>query len=211
MNSPFMQNFYCHIKDNIYWIVISRNACTSLKNISLREHLGYYPEDIDRTHAIIGNSENLFLKSLEHLPTDSLKFAVYRDPVDRLISVYKHFCIDNAKRWYFDALDLRGVSFDRFMEFVRFELSKINPLMQDEHIRRQSDYYLPSHIDVLVQLCDLDKYLSYLGIPPLLIRSNNSNAVAPPMVSDNLVLEIKELYWRDYQILHDCQSKLFVP
>lgn len=49
-----------------------------------------------------------------------IKFAVWRDPVERLVSCYKHFCLEKANRFYFRYLALfEDNSFDRFMEFVR--------------------------------------------------------------------------------------------
>ena len=38
-------------------------------------------------------------------------------------------------------------SFERFLSFVEFELGKKNPLWQDEHIRRQSDFYTSAEVD----------------------------------------------------------------
>lgn len=88
-----------------------------------------------------------------------IKFAVWRDPVERLVSCYKFFCLEKENRYYFRYLDLYGDnSFDRFMEFVRFELGKTNPLYQDEHIRRQSDYYSPEDVDYIVPIKFLNRF-----------------------------------------------------
>lgn len=54
-----------------------------------------------------------------------LKFAVWRNPVERLISTYKWFILEKNWNHYFHMLDLyKDNDFDRFLEFVKFELGK---------------------------------------------------------------------------------------
>lgn len=95
-----------------------------------------------------------------------LKFAVWRDPIERLVSNYKYFCLEGVYRRYFELVGLyKDTSFERFMEFVRFELGKSDPLFQDEHIRKQSDYYNKEDVDYIVPLNKLNLFLGEHGIP----------------------------------------------
>jgi len=90
-------------------------------------------------------------------------------------------------------------SFDRFMEFVRFELGKKNPLSQDEHIRRQSDYYHPEDVDYIVPIHKLNQFLEEHGVP-VLKKSANETSVGFRLTDRNHIEEIKELYKADYKI-----------
>ena len=128
-----------------------------------------------------------------------IKFAVWRDPVERLVSCYKFFCLEKENRYYFRYLDLYGDnSFDRFMEFVRFELGKTNPLYQDEHIRRQSDYYSPEDVDYIVPIKFLNRFLEEHNIPVPQKEANKTTVDFK--LANHYIDEIKDLYKNDYKI-----------
>ena len=136
-----------------------------------------------------------------------LCFAVWRDPLERLISCYKHFILEHEKRFYFNYLGLyTDNSFDRFMEFVRFELRKSNPLFQDEHIRRQSDYYKLDDVDVIVPIKRLNLFLDEHNIS-LVAKSSNITTVEFQIDNVRYIEEIKELYKSDYDLIES--SKLY--
>lgn len=199
--SLFMQNYFCKINSNLYFPVVSRCACTTLKNIAIRENLGVTLNNPDDIHSRVGYNLNEYLKNYKDIPEYAIKFAVYRDPVERLLSVYKHFCIDGATNTYFEYLSLKNSSFDRFLEFVQFELGKLNPLDQDEHIRRQSDFYNDYEVDFIVKISDLDDFLKSQGVEPLKIKFNNSSNVHIDITSENKERIIK-MYENDYSMLN---------
>lgn len=211
-SSPFMQNYFCIIeKYRAAFVMISKNAVTTLKNIAIYAKLGIIPDNEIVTHDYIGYTPaNSFLIPVSEMSAYEakygkfLKFAVWRDPVDRLVSAYRWFVLQKAKRYYFLYLGLyQDSSFERFMQFVEFELQKTDPLYQDEHIRRQSDYYSPEDVDYVVPIEKLDRFLEEQGIPILDEKSNES--LVPFVLEDKQsVAQIKEWYWSDYKIIKNC-------
>lgn len=209
LSSPFMQNYFCIIeKYRVAFVVISKNAVTTLKNIAIYAKLGVVPDDETITHAYIGYTPaNGFLVPVSEMSAYEvkhgrcLKFAVWRDPVERLVSTYRWFVLQKAKRYYFLYLGLyQDTSFERFMQFVKFELEKSNPLYQDEHIRKQSSYYSPEDVDYIVPIEKLDQFLNEHGIPILDEKSNESSL--PFVLEDEqLAAKIKEWYQPDYKII----------
>lgn len=54
-----------------------------------------------------------------------LKVAVWRDPVERLISAYKYFILERTFNRYMYMCNLyQDHSFERFLSFVEFELGR---------------------------------------------------------------------------------------
>lgn len=205
--SPFMGNYFCEIAHcNAAFVAISKNAVTYLKNIAIYTNTGVITTSKDEIHDRIGYTpENGYLHPIgpdsENWGKDIVKFAIWRDPVERLVSCYKHFCLEGYQRCYYTYLGLcRESSFDRFMEFVRFELGKNNPLYQDEHIRRQSDYYNSEDVDYIVSIEKIDAFLQEYDIPLIKENTNPSHAKFA-LIDTDYIAEIKELYKSDYQIL----------
>lgn len=135
-----------------------------------------------------------------------LKFAVYRDPVERFISSYKHIILESPKdqksHRYFNYLDLyNDNSFERFVEFAEFELQKGDVEFQDQHIRRQSDYYKPEYVDYIVPLEKLNLFLSEKGIPTASSEKVNATSSSTPKgITQDLIDKIRTLYRADYDI-----------
>ncbi|WP_418543246.1 sulfotransferase family 2 domain-containing protein [Parabacteroides goldsteinii] len=205
--SFFFGNYFCLLdRYKIAFVAISKNGVTHLKNLVVYSQTGYYPTGEDEAHALIGYTSNRTLctvaemRGLEVAYGKYLKFAVWRDPVERLISCYKYFCLERRDNVYYRALALyEDCSFDRFMEYVRFELSKKDPLYQDEHIRRQSDYYCSEDVDYIVPIHKLNRFLEEHGVP-LLKKSANETSVKFQLTDPDYIAEIKELYRSDYEI-----------
>ncbi|WP_288733123.1 glycosyltransferase [uncultured Parabacteroides sp.] len=208
IRSLFMGNNFCLIeKYNMAFVAISKNAITHLKNVLLSSVYGFYPNN-KTGHNVVGyNDASPFLCPVSNMQEKEkefgkmVKFAVWRDPVERLVSCYKHFCVERMDHYYFRFLALyEDDSFDRFMEFVRFELGKKNPLYQDEHIRRQSDYYRSEDVDYIVPIHKLNQFLEEHGVP-LLKKSANETSVKFQLKDSDYIAEIKELYRSDYEIV----------
>lgn len=206
--SPFMGNYFCLIDHpSMAFVAIAKNGMTFLKNVAINAREGIVPKDEDSTHRIIGRSpESGYLvpiskiASLEKKTDKPLTFAVWRDPVDRLISCYKFFCLEREYRYYWAYLDLyHDNSFERFMEFVEFELKKSHPLYQDEHIRRQADYYKPADVDYIVPMEKLNIFLKEQGVV-LTEKKSNSTSVPFQFPDETWREKIKDLYRRDYEI-----------
>ena len=143
-STPYLGNFFCEIDNyNLAFVAISKNAITYLQSIAIYAKTGYIMHSEDRTHDWFGGCpQSGFLSPYDTYKQtrgkEVIKFAVWRDPVERLVSCYKYFCLEKWYRHYFHFLDLyREPTFDHFMMFVRFELDKKCIILQDEHIRRQ--------------------------------------------------------------------------
>lgn len=135
-----------------------------------------------------------------------MKFAVHRDPVGRFISCYKFFISEvhlrRKRRKYFEYLDLyNDTSFERFVQFAEFELSKSNIENQDAHFRRQSDFYKPEDVDYIVPMEKLSLFLEEKGIPTATTtKANATQPSVPEDVTPELIDRIKKLYSADYNI-----------
>ena len=206
VKSPFLDNYFCLMeKYNMAFVAIAKNAMTYLKNLAIHAQYDIYPAHED-VHNLIGYNERSpylcpvrEMKKRETELGKMIKFAVWRDPVERLVSCYKFFCLEKENRYYFRYLDLYGDnSFDRFMEFVRFELGKTNPLYQDEHIRRQSDYYSPEDVDYIVPIKFLNRFLEEHNIPVPQKEANKTTVDFK--LANHYIDEIKDLYKNDYKI-----------
>lgn len=206
--SPFMGNFFCQLENhNASFVVLSKNGTTFLKKIAVYLKTGHIPQTEDEAHYTIGFDETSdYLISLPNMAEyenkygKTLKFAVWRDPVDRLLSTYKFFCLEREFRRYFQFLDLyNDNSFERFMQIVEFELSKSEVEYQDEHIRRQVDYYNPEDVDYIVPIHKLNQFLAEKGIPVLEMKSN-ATSVRFKMQEQKWIERIKYLYKEDYLI-----------
>lgn len=207
VRSPFLNNYFCLIDNyDMAFVTIAKNGSSHLKNVLMHSLYGFYPAQVG-AHNLVGYDDtSLYLcpvskmKEKEKEQGKMIKFAVWRDPVERLVSCYKHFCLERADHSYFRFLALyEDDSFDRFMEFVRFELGKKNPLYQDEHIRRQSDYYRPEDVDYIVPIYKLNQFLEEHGVL-VLKKSANETSVKFQLTDRNHIEEIKELYKTDYEI-----------
>lgn len=206
----FFGNYFCILrKRHSAFVCISKNACTFLKSVAIYNHTGLMPEEEIRIHDTVGYSPyNGYLipvssmQDYERLHGPLLKFAVWRDPVQRLLSAYAWFILGKNRNRYFQWLDLYADSgFDRFLEFVSFELGKSVPENQDEHIRRQCDYYEGKQVDVIVPLERLDTFLACNQLPVL--RKQNQSSRRHLSLTDEQRETIRGLYARDYQFMED--------
>lgn len=205
-SSLFLAKYFCEIDNyNLAFVAISKNAITYLQSIAIYAKTGYILREEDRVHETIGGDpRNGFLSPYNTYKQtrgkEVIKFAVWRDPVERLVSCYKYFCLERWYRYYFHYLDLyREPSFDHFMQFVRFELGKSNPLFQDEHIRRQTDFYTPADVDFIVPIKKLDAFLQSYNVP-IGHAVKNSTHIDFKLDNEEYIHEIRELYKADYEI-----------
>ncbi|PPL03151.1 Sulfotransferase family protein [Parapedobacter indicus] len=205
-----MGNFFCIIPNTgVAFVAISKNAVTFLKKVAYyngsREKV--WEKGFTSVHDLIGYSDG----SPYLVPVDKMqefenkhgvytKFAVWRDPIERIVSTYKLFCLDGEFRRYFHFLGLvGGTSFDRFVDFLEFEWEKKDPLWQDEHIRRQVDYYNPSEVNYIVNIHNLHSFLTDFNVP---FKSEISNKTLSSfeLTNEKHLTRIRQYYKADYQI-----------
>lgn len=214
--SCFFRNFFCIIKERqAAFVCISKNACTFLKAIAIYNKTGLRLGKEWDIHQTIGFTPDYgYLVPVNEMPAyekshgSLLKFAVWRDPVERLVSAYKWFILSGEYRVYFKWLNLyQDCSFDRFIDFVAFELGKSEPENQDEHIRRQSDYYSAEEVDVIVPLEKLDIFLLHNRLPVL--RQQNVTANKRFAATDQQKERIRNLYEQDYRFMETNRARFF--
>ena len=212
----FFGNYFCILKERqAAFVCISKNACTFLKSVAIYNKTGLLLEEENRIHDSVGYSPgNGYLipvsamQDYEHSCGPLLKFAVWRDPVQRLLSVYVWFIVEKNRNRYFQWLDLYADNgFDRFLEFVSFELGKSAPENQDEHIRHQCDYYEGGQVDVIVPLDRLCSFLACNQLPVL--RKQNQSGSRNFLITEKQRETIRTLYARDYQFFIAHRHLLF--
>lgn len=155
-----MGNFYLlHRSAGWAAVCISKNACTSLKKAVL-EAEGDRRDGVDAIHHRIGySSRSPYLHPVrEGKPPGFFTFAVWRDPVDRFRSTLRQM----------EAGGYRGCreglpsDAEGWIRFAERELSK-PVLQQDEHLRRQSDYYTADQVDAIIAIEDLNCWFESRG------------------------------------------------
>lgn len=207
-NVAFSSNCFCLIPNtDLAFVVIAKNACTFLKKVTLFQESQQWPDNNANTHAAIGyQNSSPYLVRVEDMPDYEAefgrrtKFVVWRDPIARIVSTYKLFCLQQNSRNYFYFLGInRPIDFDRFLEFLRFELTKPLALDQDEHVRRQVDYYHPSMVDHIVSLPHLHEFLRARGVPFVAEQSNQSR-VSFELTNPDHEAELREWYAEDFEI-----------
>ena len=153
------------------FVVIAKNASTSLKRlVHSLDYPGQEPLfDTEAIHEFFGYSldgkTRIPLISNERPAThEYTRFAVYRDPVERFLSVYNDKVsparsAGKAVRKYFASCGVIDSDIDTFLCFTENELQKSDPLLQDEHLRPQSSFYEPENVDWVVPIESLDSFL----------------------------------------------------
>jgi hypothetical protein len=173
-------------------VCISKNGCTSLKTRILMDH-GIPATDFATIHDRIGyDSKSRFLRPVSAgLPKGFHVFAVWRDPVARFLSVFKRFALAGDSGRHPESLP---PEIDAWLDWVEDELHK--PILrQDEHIRRQSDYYRPDDVDAIVPLDHLGNWFALNGYGELPHEHQRPVAVD---LTPAQAARIRRIYWQDY-------------
>jgi hypothetical protein len=192
--------------------VIAKNASTTLKQLvySLDYPDRKPPADTDAIHDAFGyrldNKTRISLKDASQPSfADYTKFAVFREPADRLLSVYYDKVSPNRApgkpvRKYFFQQEILDSDIDAFLSFTERELGKPDSLQQDEHLRRQASFYSASSVDHIVPLRLLHSFLDqHLGLGVEIF--SNTSARPPVFLTKHQEGVIKALYHTDYKLL----------
>lgn len=176
-------------------VCISKNACTSLKKAVLEDE-GIHLLGKGAIHDAIGYSaESPYLRPVASgKPPDLFSFAVWRDPIERFASTYRHFALDGHP----GRLTRLPADPDAWIDAAEKELAK-PVLEQDEHLRRQSDYYRAADVDAIVGIGDLSPWLEQRG-GGWLPRQNKS-CRAEPNFSPAQIERLRRIYADDWCLL----------
>lgn len=174
-------------------VCISKNACTALKAEVLRSE-GIDCEGKEEIHDLVGyETGSPYLHPVSAgRPLGFHCFAVWRDPVERFTSAYRHFALDlNGGR-----LGQIGPDPAEWLGYAELELSK-SISFQDEHLRRQSDYYGLSQVDEIIPIDQLNEWFLNRGwgILPHVNASQSQFAFGAGQQA-----KIRQLYAPDYEI-----------
>jgi hypothetical protein len=129
-----------------------------------------------------------------------LRFAVYRDPVERFMSTFHNKVLNPLQpHIFYTTHNLVGISLDAFIEKASKILSIPDPLMIDEHLRRQSDCYHAEEMDHIVPLHTLEHFVvNVLGCRFL---PHDNQVLTKKVIPDKEQRErIRRLYSADYAI-----------
>jgi glycosyltransferase involved in cell wall biosynthesis len=191
--------FVCH-SQKFMFINISKCATTYLKSLLIE--FDYHIADAVQVHNFLGyqynNRVRIRLMEADQFP-GFVKFAVYRDPVERFQSLYAQKILNNKNPdRYFVKKHLINSSVNHVLKFIEKELKK--PVdRQDNHIRPQSLYYHPHQLDFIVPIEKLALFLQEkFGIKPRLWR-NTSHSEGIDL-TDEQSNRIKDLYEADYEL-----------
>jgi len=206
--------FLACFKRKFLVVRISANASTTLDSYVCSQD--YPSTHVKNPRAFIGHAldvgNRISKKSALNKPFDSfIKFAVYRDPLERFHSVYKDKILKSEKGWrqqYFRKCGINGVGLDEFIDFSERELTK--PVLdQDQHIRKQSSYYTPDEVDYIVNIQDLTSFFSEVLNLPL---AKQLNIIKPLQldVTHEQAVRIRGLYKQDYKLLNN-PTKIYNP
>lgn len=198
----FFGNYWLNIPNSNYqFLLISKNACTELKSLALY-NLGYDISNLDiySTHNTLVTKFRYLLSETPH--KDKIKIAVYRDPVDRIKSIYTNYVLDQKLNKYFYYTDVYSMNFSRFMEFVKLELGKSGYLKMDEHIRPMSGYINDIHDPIWVDISNLSELIHNINPSFKITKMNKSRSSINISIFDRI--KIKRLYKNDYRVKNLC-------
>lgn len=195
-DSPFMGDYFCRIpRTNLAFVVVSKNASTFLKRVSILHATGEWNTDLRSTHAMVGrDGGSNYLVPVREMTTWERrngrlrKFAVWRDPIRRVESCYSMFCIDGIYLPHLAASALYAdPSEEHFRKFIQFETSKPRGWIES-HFKPQSHSYDATDVDDILEIQDVHNYLDHHGVSYIDEKSNSSN---------NSDYRIKDASWRD--------------
>jgi len=164
-----MGNFFfvSHSKKFMF-LSVSKNACTSLKQLLYRLELGrdFHNADGKDIHNFWGFQarEGVLIDrrdqhQLARYP-DYVRFAVLRDPVARFMSTYHNkVAYPPAPHVFYRRNGLEGMALDPFLDVAEQVLRIRDPLQIDEHLRPQSCFYQPDDVRYIVPIGLLDAFL----------------------------------------------------
>ncbi len=177
-------------------VCVSKNACTSLKKAALVD-AGIAADDKAAIHDGIGYCDlSPFLRPVSSgKPPGYASFAVWRDPVERFLSTYVHFAIDRSYQRNFATV--ADLDLDGWIAYTESMLSGL-PMDHDEHLRRQSDYYSPQDVDLILPIWALNRYFADQGWGQL-ARINASSCCYDASSSQRE--RIRRLYEQDYALV----------
>lgn len=200
------------------FVVIAGNASTALKRLSwslensLSAYSARHPDEqqLEGFYAFSDDQPRRISVQQARQPkyADYLKFAVYRDPFERLLALYNETICPNRLhtsrgKGYFQEAGIIDAELSEFVDFAVAELRQQDPLRQDEHLRSQSLFYNPDDVDWIVPIKQLDAFL-LTELDLSLARSAELRGCQWSLNATQTAM-VETIYARDF-ILADCNN-----
>ena len=142
LNKPPLDFFGCNFclveKHRMAFVLISKCGLTFLENIAIYASAGMIPDTEDQTHFYIARVKpERFLVPVSEMSgyerehKSYLKVAVWRDPVERLVSAYKYFILERTFNQYMYMCNLFYTSAD--VDCI-VPLSKLNRFLAERGV-----------------------------------------------------------------------------
>jgi hypothetical protein len=184
-------------------VCISKNACTSLKKRVLLD-AGISLSGKNAIHDAVGYSAaSRFLHPVTGgRPPEFKCFAVWRDPLERFESLFRHFALDGIRQH--SLRYLYGKDAEAWVSFAEEHLA-LPPREQDEHFRRQTDYYRPGDVEEIVDISGLNLWFLAQGWGELPYANTSQ---IPFSLPEHLARRIRKLYEADYALNPECVRRI---
>lgn len=163
--SIFQRGGHLALKNNsLSYIRIPKSANTSLSLAFLEKNYSNFPSN-NLTDAEINLLADLNLVYKVHNQSELNFFTVVRNPLSRVVSVYKNFFQQPQtdfiyKSYLFGVLD-KEISFDEFLN----RISKIPDFLKDQHIKPQHqflNYYTKKNYEIKIFKLEEDQIRYFL-------------------------------------------------
>lgn len=191
--------------ENLLNIVILKNGFSTIGAVYSKLYMNKELNESDNTWNNI--IKNIQLNDINYVGYK--KFFVYRDPYERLVSMYKDILTGNMNHKTFLKLfkKRRYLCFN-IDNFVNVCLNKIS---KDEHIKRQSDIIKESGYepDFMVRMEDLSDFIEQELHIVYKKKHNQSKKNISVEGFEKYRERIKEVYKEDYDLYEKYKNKIW--
>jgi hypothetical protein len=195
--------FYCCHQLRFLYLSIPKCACTSMKALILR-HDGLNPsEDQEAIHAQLGYAHApphaYDARRVDDLAglSEYLRFAVYRDPVERFVSLYVNKVVQQMGTQDIFTSHF-GKSMDAFLDTAEELFASYAMPSIDHHLRPQAYWLNATQLDWIVPLEELRKFMrKHFSVS---LPQRNTSKSALERISPLQRSRIMRLYAEDYEI-----------
>lgn len=197
-----------YVEINHYnFVIIPKNACTTLMALSFKLE----NQSFNKIH----NEVHINNKLLKGFSVNNAypKVAIYRDPIERFISIYNNRDKHENRCWG----NISNIG--DFINFAKAEQEKsicktYKSNGCDEHFIPQYKFYNLKDIDIIVQLKDLNSFIKEkLHIINPINKNKSNGTLEKSQLTVNQIKEIINIYKKDYILFDDIvkSDKLYKP
>lgn len=211
--SYYYREYFIDSKKKLIFLVISKNACSSIKKTFLKKKI----EDAYSIHT--DQTANQFRKNkIAKSESDMFKFCFVRNPFDRIYSCYKSKLIHDPKngfnhfQYYLFGYLSKSKSFDDFVK----RIVKIPDCIADRHFHSQYNYIYKTNthkIDFIGKFENLERDFEPIrkkyGLEelPNFNKTQNNKAEWKNYYTKNLADLVHQKYKKDFDIWYPTAHK----